>query len=402
MLTVAEALELVRRHARSLSARRAPLSELLGLRLAEDVTSAVDSPPFDKSVVDGFAIATSDRSPTLNVIELVTAGSVPTRAVGHGTTIRVMTGAPVPDGADAVVKWEDCEQVDDATIRNPAAEATPGSCVLKRGASFGAGQTVLARGKRLAALDIALLAEIGQAEVAAYPSPRVGVLPTGDELVEAHEPAGPGQIRNSNGPMLLAALAAAGARGVDLGVARDNPEDLREKVARGLECDVLLVSGGVSAGVKDLVPGVLAELGVEQVFHQVRVKPGKPLWFGVRKTGDQQTLVFGLPGNPVSTLATFKLFVEPALAVLAGAEFAPPATRRAVLAAAVKHRGQRPTYQPCRIRSEEGSRGQCVVEALDWKGSADLATLTRSDCLAALPEGDYELPAGAEVEVLML
>jgi molybdopterin molybdotransferase len=261
---------------------------------------------------------------------------------------------------------------------------------------------VLPRGKRLGALDVALLAEIGQAEIGVYPQPQVGVLPTGDELVEAHEVAGPGQIRNSNGPMLLAALAAAGASGVDLGVARDNPDDLREKIAKGLQCDVLLVSGGVSAGVKDLVPGVLAELGVEQVFHQVRVKPGKPLWFGVLTRAEGRVLVFGLPGNPVSTLASFKLFVEPALAALGGAEFSPPVTRRAVLAAAVVHRGQRPTYQPCRIVREEAGTGRCVVEALDWKGSADLATLTRSDCLAALPEGDYELAAGAEVDVVML
>ncbi len=402
MITVIEALDCVRRNVQPLPPSRLRLSALLGLRLAEDVTSRVDSPPFDKSVVDGFAIATSDRLPTLRITELVTAGAVPTRSVEPGTTIRVMTGAPVPAGADAVVKWEDCKQLDDATIRNPAAGVAAGSCVLQRGASFHAGQVVLSAGKRLGALDIALLAEIGQAEVAAYPRPRVGVLPTGDELVEAHEAVGPGQIRNSNGPMLLAALATVGATAVDLGVARDDPHELREKIARGLACDVLLVSGGVSAGVKDLAPGIFAELGVEEVFHQVRVKPGKPLWFGVREADGCRTLIFGLPGNPVSTFVSFKLFVEPALAVLAGAPFAPPATRRAVLATKIVHRGKRPTYQPCRVIREDASTGRPVVEALDWKGSADLATLTRSDCLAALAEGDYELAAGTEVDALPL
>jgi molybdopterin molybdotransferase len=402
MLTVAEALDAVGRHVRPLAPRRTRLSDLLGLRLAVDVTSTVDSPPFDKSLVDGFAIATADAAPTLQIAELVTAGAVPTRSVGPGTTIRVMTGAPTPAGADAVVKWEDCQQIDDATIHNPAALAKPGSCILRRGASFHAGQVVLAAGKRLTPLDVALLAEIGQAEVAAHPRPTVGVLATGDELVAADQPLGPGQIRNSNGPMLLAAIAAAGATAVDLGVARDDPADLRARLQQGLSHDVLLVSGGVSAGVKDLVPGALAELDVDEVFHQVKVKPGKPLLFGVRTDGERQTLVFGLPGNPVSTFVSFKLFVEPALAALAGGAFAPPRTQSATLTAPFKHRGGRPTYQPCRTRSEEASTGLAVVEPLDWKGSADIATLTRANCLAALPAGDYELRAGDAVDVIPL
>jgi molybdopterin molybdotransferase len=165
--------------------------------------------------------------------------------------------------------------------------------------------------------------------------------------------------------------------------------------------------------VKDLVPVVLADLGVGEHFHQVRVKPGKPLWFGTRDAGGRRALVFGLPGNPVSTFVSFKLFVEPALAALSGAEFAAPRMEGARLAAPFKHRGGRPTYQPCRVRSEEASppgrggsaaadTGQRIVEPLDWKGSADVATLTRADCLAAMPEGDYVLAPGDEVNVLLL
>jgi molybdopterin molybdotransferase len=187
---------------------------------------------------------------------------------------------------------------------------------------------------------------------------------------------------------------------LDLGVARDDPVDLRAKISGGLVCDVLLISGGVSAGVKDLVPDTLAELGVREHFHQVRVKPGKPLWFGVRESVDRRALVFGLPGNPVSTMVSFKLFVEPALAALAGAEFAAPATQRGMLAAKFKHRGGRPTYHPCRRVPDE--RGEQRIEPLNWQGSADLATLTRADCLAAFPAGDYELGAGAEIEWLTL
>lgn len=400
LLSIAEAHDRIANCVRALSPQRLRLSELLGLRLAEDVVSRVDSPPFDKSQVDGYAIATSDASELLRELELVTAGGVPSQAVRPGTTIRVMTGAPTPEGADAVVKWEDCDVRPDGTIRNPAAKVKPGSCILRRGAAFHTGQTVLAAGKLLGPLDIALLAEIGQSEANVYPRPRVGVLPTGDELVAAHEPTGPGQIRNSNGPMLLAALATENAMPVDLGVGRDDPADLREKIALGLECDVLLVSGGVSAGVKDLVPGVLAELGVEEVFHQVRVKPGKPLWFGVREDGKRRVLVFGLPGNPVSTLVSFRLFVLPALRALAGEAFVPPTTTRAMLSQAIDHRGKRPTYHPCRLIVRDGDLPH--VEPLDWKGSADLATLTRANCLAALPEGDYRLEAGAEVDILQL
>jgi molybdopterin molybdotransferase len=402
MITVAEAHEIVAKWARSLSSRTTPLGDLLGLRLAEDVASRVDSPPFDKSQVDGFAIATGDDAAELRIIEMVTAGHVPQLEVTPGTAIRVMTGAPLPRGADAVVKWEDCEEIDDATIVNPRVLAKPGSCVLRKGTAFHDGEIVLQAGKILSPLDVALLAEIGQAEVAVTPRPRVGVLPTGDELVAAHEECGPGQIRNSNGPMLIAALQAAGATAVDLGVARDTPEDLREKIARGLECDVLLISGGVSAGVKDLVPGVLTELGVQAHFHKVRMKPGKPLWFGTREVDGRRTLVFGLPGNPVSTYVSFKLFVDPAIRSLAGEDYDADSFRGAhPISAPFSHRGGRPTYHPSQLVAPEGDHS-CTLQLLDWKGSADLATLARADYLAVLPAGDYELAAGDEVDTVWL
>jgi molybdopterin molybdotransferase len=401
LLSVAEAHERIASCVRPLSPQRLRLSELLNLRLAEDIVSQVDSPPFDKSQVDGYAIATSDASEFLRELELVTAGGVPSQAVRPGTTIRVMTGAPTPEGADAVVKWEDCDVRPDGTIRNPAAKLKPGSCILRRGTAFHAGQTVLHAGTRIGPLDIALLAEIGQAEVSVYPRPRVGVLPTGDELVAAHEAVGPGQIRNSNGPMLLAALADANMTPVDLGVGRDDPEDLRTKISLGLECDVLLISGGVSAGVLDLVPGVLKELGVTEVFHKVRVKPGKPLWFGTREAGGRTTLVFGLPGNPVSTYVAFVLFVAPVLRVLAGGRERPSVPEVYPITAPFWHRGGRPTYHPCRL-AFPGKDKTPSLELLDWKGSADLATLARAHYLAVLPEGDYELAEGDNVTAIWL
>ncbi|QDT71127.1 molybdopterin molybdotransferase MoeA [Lacipirellula limnantheis] len=401
MISVDEALDHVRRAAAPLPAERTPLAHLLHLRLAEPVASRVDSPPFDKSMVDGYAIDVSDSSPTLRELELVTAGSVPNETVIPGATVRVMTGAPIPAGADAVVKWEDCQLLSDLEIRNPAAGVKSGSCIIRRGTSFRAGQLVLAAGKRLGPLDVALLAEIGQAEVAVIPRPRVAVLPTGDELVAAHEPLGPGQIRNSNGPMLLAAVAAADCTPIDLGVGCDDPDDLRTRINQGLAHDVLLVSGGVSAGVKDLVPGILQELGVEQQFHQVRIKPGKPLYFGVRHAAGRRTLVFGLPGNPVSTFVSFQLFVLPALRALAGAPFKPIAAHDAQLTMPFEHRGKRPTYHPCRQTAPDAA-GVLQVEPLDWRGSSDLATLTRATHLAAFPAGDYQLVPGDDVQVIPL
>lgn len=401
MISVDEALDHVRRCVAPLPSVRTPLAELLGLRLAESVASTVDSPPFDKSMVDGYAIDVSDVSATLRELELVTAGNVPTQAVTPGHTIRVMTGAPIPEGADAVVKWEDCQLLAEGEIRNPARGLKSGSCVIRRGSSFTAGQVVLEAGKRLGPLDVALLAEIGQAEVRVIARPSVAVLPTGDELVAPHEPLGPGQIRNSNGPMLLAAVAAADCTPIDLGVGCDDPDDLMTRINQGLASDVLLVSGGVSAGVKDLVPGILAELGVEEQFHQVRVKPGKPLFFGIRRAEGRQTLVFGLPGNPVSTFVSFQLFVLPALRALAGAPFEPIATHHAKLAMPFEHRGKRPTYHPCR-QSAPDAAGVLHVEPLDWRGSSDLATLTRATHLAAFPAGDYQLVPGDDVRVIAL
>lgn len=402
MISVDEALQLVRQHTTVLPQCVVSIADALGRCLAVDMVSRVDSPPFDKSMVDGYAIDLSDDSPTLRVTELVTAGQVPQRRVESGTTIQVMTGAPTPSGAQAVIKWEDCERLDDQTIRNPRQGVANQHCIVPQGSSFRAGQVVLTQGKPLGPLDIALLAEIGQATAPVIRQPRVAVLATGDELVEAGQALAPGQIRNSNGPMLLAAAHAAGVESVNLGIARDDPGDLRARLGRGLECDVLLVSGGVSAGVKDLVPGILAELGAEQVFHKVRMKPGKPLWFGVRATGEQRSLVFGLPGNPVSTFVSYLLFVRPALRALAGGNLEGETASKGQLTASLSHRGGRPTYYPCRRCESAGPSSPALVEPLAWRGSSDLAALTKADCLAALPAGDCELPPGSEVEILPL
>jgi molybdopterin molybdotransferase len=400
MITVDEAFKLVGENFRPLPPMKAPLAEVLGLRLAEPITSDIDSPPFDKSMLDGFAVIASDTSSTRRIIEQVIAGGVPTKTVVSDTATLVMTGAPIPVGADAVIKHEDTQRIDESTVKLPNESIKSGAGIFRRGQSFHVGQEVLPANKELRPVDIALLAEVGRAEVNVIARPRVAVLATGNELVEPGESLAPGQIRNSNGPMLMAAVDELGATPVSLGTARDDHAELRAAITRGLENDVLLITGGVSAGVMDLVPSILKELGVEQVFHKVRMKPGKPLWFGVRDKDGRRTLVFGLPGNPVSTLVSFQLFVKPAIRALGGGEFSAASPVRGQLTDSIKHRGDRPTYYPCRL--EAGAQGPETIEPLAWRGSADLAALTRANGLLLLPAGDYELAVGTPVDALTL
>jgi molybdopterin molybdotransferase len=284
----------------------------------------------------------------------------------------------------------------------PKQRPVAGAGIMRRGASFQAGEQMLEVGKRLSPIDIGLLAEVGRARVKATPGARVAVLATGNELVECGQPTGPGQICNSNGPMLLAALDEVRATPIDLGIGPDDVELLQEKMRSGLKADMLIITGGVSVGVMDLVPDVLQQLGVEKVFHGVRMKPGKPLLFGIREGDQRRTLVFGLPGNPVSTLVSMEVFVKPALRALAGGEFSPPRSQRGVLTHPIGHRGGRPTYYPCRIDFGHRSEGKPTVEPLAWRGSADLAALTRANALAILPAGDYQYEAGQQVEVISL
>jgi molybdopterin molybdotransferase len=412
MLTVDEALRKVLDRAETLPPSMVPVRQALGLVLAEDVTSDVDSPPHDKSIVDGYAIVADDLARGLtefDVIEEVTAGSVPTRTLAPGQATRIMTGAPVPSGATAVVMVERTEVVRTGPmplgrVRITERQATSGQNIMPRAASLTRGAVVVRRGCEIRPIEIGLLSEVGRSEVSAYARPSIAVLPTGNEVVSVAEVPGPGQIRNSNGPMLLAAAQRAGATTFDLGVGRDNKESLQRLVARGLRCDVLVVSGGVSAGLLDLVPEVLADAGVAQVFHKISLKPGKPLWFGTlagsqAPGGGNKKLVFGLPGNPVSSLVCFELFVRPAIGRLAGRMDAGLRRLPARLAAEYVHRGDRPTYHPARL---EGREPAAVVEPLAWRGSGDLASLASANALAHFPSGDRTFAAGEIVEALVL
>jgi molybdopterin molybdotransferase len=419
MLTVEEALELVGKNAEPLAARRVALRAAAGLVLAEEIRSGINSPPYSKALMDGYAVRSSDRQVRRQILEEIAAGAVPRYPVTPGAASRIMTGAPIPDGADAVVQIERTRLVDDATVHLEQVDPSPGQSVLPLGASLQVGDVALRKGVVIRPIEIGVLAELGYAEVAAIPRPRVAILPTGNELVDAGEMPAAGQIRNSNGPLLAAAVVKAGGESLEQEVARDERQLLRSAIERGLAADVLILSGGVSAGKFDLVPEVLAELGVKQVFHKISLRPGKPLWFGVKENGERSVLVFGLPGNPVSSLVCFELFVRPAISAMAGRGFLGLPVTRARLRHDFRQGGGRQAYLPGRLAPAGATNSSVVpetdgaaawdwpsadllVEILPWQGSADLATLARANCLARLSGDKQDLAAGDGVDVVLI
>jgi len=406
MLTVTDALRHVMDRVRPLAPRLTPLADALGCTLAEDVTADLDAPPFDKALMDGYAVRSADLAGDdrrLTVGEEIVAGRVPSRPLGRREAAVIMTGAPLPPGADAVVMVERTRREGDGVvIDDPVVPA--GRNRLTRGREMRAGDVVLEKSTRLNAAKLGLLASVGRDRVLVVPRPRVAVVSTGDELVEPGRVPGPGQIRNSNATMLRAFVAAAGAEPESHPTAPDESAALRECLARGLDADVLLITGGVSAGHRDLVPAVLDGLGVAMVFHKVRLKPGKPLWFGVgpgRAGGAPGPLVFGLPGNPVSGVVGFLLFVRPALDALAARDGRAETLLEARLDRPFTHSGDRPTYHPAR-RGKSAPGTPFAVEPLDWAGSADLRTIALADGFIAFPAGDRAHAAGEIVEFLPL
>jgi molybdopterin molybdotransferase len=402
---VAEALDRVLKHTFSLPAETASLtSSALNRMLGEDVVSDIDSPPFTKSLMDGYAVRCADLAQgkkELVVVEEVLAGQVPTRTVEAGQAIRIMTGAPIPGGADAVVPFERTTAAgeDRVVIEMPAVK--PGQFILARGSEMRENDVVLSRGTRLGPVEFGVLASAGRTSAQVIPAPRINILSTGDEVVEAPVKPGPGQIRNSNGPMLSMLAHQTGAVPRYLGNARDEVSSLRPLIEEGLHADILILCGGVSAGKRDLVPEELRHAGVTPHFHKVNLKPGKPLFFGTRSRGGSSrpdTLVFGLPGNPVSALVCFVLFVRPALFKMSGREPS-QAEFEAALAEDYPYRTDRPTYHPARL--EVASTGW-QVRPVPWLGSPDLRALTGANALLVLPAGDHHHRRGERFRVISL
>ncbi len=400
MLEVAEALAEVLARVRPLMPTTDPLfHDVLGRVLAEDVHADADSPPFAKSLRDGYTVRAADCAPlqaALRVAFEIAAGAVPTQAVKAGECARIFTGAPIPDGADAVVMQEDTQPLDGDRVRITDAKVKPGQWVFARGTEMRAGDVVLPTGMVLNPAALGVLASVGQIEAKLFPAPRVNVLSTGNELVEPDEALKPGQIRNSNGPMLVAQVMKAGGRSRYLGIARDDRDTMRNTISDSFPtADVLVIAGGVSVGKFDLVPAVLEEVGVTIHVRQVRMKPGKPFLFGTK--GD--TLVFGLPGNPVSAFVCFELFVRPALRKLARHANPGPSTMSLPLAEGIAEVNDRPTYRPAKL--ELGEAGYSV-RPLPWMGAPDLRGLQPADALLVLPPGESRLDRGMLVNVIVL
>jgi molybdopterin molybdotransferase len=400
-LAVEEALRVVLEATPVLPAEEADLLEAPGRVLLEDIRADRDQPPFDKALMDGFAVVAADlvSAPRLlRVVDDIPAGSDPgrLRRVEPGSAARIMTGAPMPPGADAVLIVEESEPIpgDPGAVR-ARASVRPGDNLARRGDDLRRGDLLLVSGLRLAPAEIAVLAACGRPRVRVGGRPRVAVLATGDELVPPWTAPPPGGIRNSNGPLLLALARAAGAAARDLGIARDDPAALERAIAEGLRDDVLILSGGVSMGERDLVGAALRGLGTEILFEKVAIKPGRPFTFGRRGA----TLVFACPGNPVSCYVIFEVFARAALRRMMG--FPRPERRpvRAVLASPIRQRPGRAGYYQARVRFADG---RCEIEPVKTSGSADFSACARGNALAIAPADTAVLEAGAEIDVLLL
>jgi molybdopterin molybdotransferase len=396
MLEVGEAWEQVAAHSVRLPAERVPLGAATGRIVAEDAVSAVDLPPFDRSAMDGYALRAADTEPpaALTVAGEVAAGEVAAHPLAPGTAVGITTGAAIPQGADAILRVDDA-RVDGDRV-TPVGSVPLGLQVRYRGEDVARGDVLAPAGAPLTIQSITALASAGRGDVSVHRRPTVHVLATGAELLEVGAPPEPGRIHESNRLTLRLLAERAGAEVVLHPVVPDEPAATRAAVEAALAGDVLAVSGGVSVGPHDHVKPALEACGVQAVFWRVRLKPGKPLWFGRRG----ETLVFGLPGNPLSTVACFLLFVGPALRRLQGEADAAPPYVPVRLAVPARPADGRTTLLTARmVRAEDG-----VLEATPTEGQGSHLTgaLAASDGFVVIPHTAGELPAGTLVGALLL
>ena len=393
MVSIAEAQRIILRHVRLVAPETVPLLQALNRVTSEDHLAPRDMPPADLSAMDGFAFSSARLTGSrLKVTGFLPAGDTCARSVQPGEAVRIMTGAPLPPGCDTVVPIEEVETEGEWIRLVPPVAA--GSHIRRQGEELRQGSVALASGTLLRPQEIGLLSAMGKSAVAVYRRPRVAILATGDELLEPGAPPPPGKIVNSNSYSLAAQVLAAGGEPVLLGIAADTEEATREKIQEGLRADILITTGGVSVGDRDLVRETLIRLGGEILFWKVDMKPGKPVAFAL--LGERP--VFALPGNPVAAMVGFEMFVRPALLSMMGHHriFRPRVT--AVLAKEMHNRGSRPHLVRVQVAWEKG-RYHAVPAGS--QSSASLTSLTRSNGLLYLPPSTSQ-PAGAEVEVTLL
>jgi molybdopterin molybdotransferase len=375
--------------------------DALGLVLQQEVKTDRAYPPFNRSTRDGYAVRSAEAraGAKLPCTGEIKAGDALTQTLVPGTCVQIMTGAAVPPGADAVVmiehtKLEDSDSAGRSSQVLFERDARAGQNIVPQGSEAAAGQGILAPGTRLGYAELALAAQVGAVELRCAKKPRVAILSTGDEVVAIEETPGPFAIRNSNSVSLAAQARLAGGEPVLLGNAEDSVEVLREKIRSGLKEDVLVLSGGVSMGKYDLVETVLKEMGAEFYFDAVAIRPGKPAVFG----RCDNTFVFGLPGNPVSTMVTFELFVVPALDLLSGAEARALPLVQALLGEALNEKPELTHFLPARV---EWAGTAPVVKALKWQGSGDVAAVANANCFLVVPADRNQVQTGESVSILL-
>jgi molybdopterin molybdotransferase len=393
LLSIDEAVDLILSRVTPLEAEDVPLADAAGRVTAEPTHSAVDLPPFPSSAMDGFALRAADTPGTLPVVARVAAGRPAPRALAAGEAMAIATGGVVPDGADSVVPIEVVTETDSTVA--VTGNVARGDNVRRRGGDLRVGDVVVEPGVRLGPAHLGALAAAGVTSVRCARLPRVAVVVTGTELRAPGEPLEPGQIYDANGFILAAQLQSAGAEVERLPFVADDEAATRAAIEHGLTADALVTTGGVSVGVYDLVRAAEAELGVEEIFWRVAMQPGKPVAFGVR----DRTLVFGLPGNPVSSLVGFELFVRPALLALQGLAEPRPAFRPGRLAAPARRLAARDALLRARSRVEGGT---LVLEPLTGQQSHMIAHAATADALVLVPQGEGELPTGSPVSYLSL
>jgi len=398
MITVDTAIKIVTDNTEILPSKTVHFEESLGFCLAQDVHSDIDMPPFNRSAMDGYAVIAEDTAKVpveLTVIENIAAGSVPKKKILRGQASKIMTGAAVPDGADAVIKFEETEALQSASRVKILKSVSRGSNISKQGEDMRVGQVVLSKNMLVRPQEIGILATVGKSFVEIFSTPTVGIISTGNELVDVASKPSIAQIRNSNSYSLAAQARNLNAEVEIIGIIKDTKDDISSAIRRGLQKDILILSGGVSMGEYDLVGDVMKDLGIHIYFEKVALRPGKPVIFG-RK---DKTLIFALPGNPVASFVTFELFVYPAIRKMMGLTDIHRTTVRATLETEIIVKRRRREYRPAFIRLQNNS---WIVSPVEWHGSADLLATTRANCLMVVREDVERFIAGQLIDVILL
>src|SRR5687768_78684 len=401
MISVAEAVQIVRQETKPLGSGRVELQHALGRVLAEDVVADSDLPPFDRAQMDGYAVRAEDvkKAPArLRIVGESAAGRGWHQQMEAGEAVRIMTGAPVPAGADSVQQVELTHELKDGTVVELLAAVEPGKSIVKQGDEIKAGETVLRPGVTINAAMMAVLAAFGYAQVEVSKRPRVAVVATGSELVTVDEQPGQDQIRDSNNYSISAYAELAGSVVQRLPLTRDETSLLKHQIAEAANnFDVVVTSGGVSMGVYDVTKNALKELGAEIFFERVALRPGKPIVFARLPGG---ALFFGLPGNPVSVSVTFNLFTRTAILAMQGANEPVLKQETVLLARSVKGSMDRESYLPAQLMTNDD--GELIAFPLKWGGSSDFVSFALTTALAIIPAGVKSVEAGSLVKAIRL